>query len=335
MSKVYGYEEEEPYVLFYEGNSIPDGIFEGIDNSEYWQWEMSGGYDSMSNAGYARYAPSAGKITFYKRTPYNNGILDWDTPLKQHSTTYTEADIEQWCDDVYYLDDMHERYCKITQTLFNSDKDYEILMPICTESKTPIIKEIRGSDWRAITYTYEGKDGEATASTRDWNEEIYPIEVLGIAVVSLRTGATVATFDFPTPTLITDEYYHSLGADIIGMGDKVYLRTVSEVSDDERQYNFYAIEPGMSGVQTPVISKRVSVKPSIVNRGEDVMVSVDGNDAISAITLTGMNGQTLQHIKGNGAKSAAVKTGRLGSGVHIVGVQTTDGENTYNKIVVK
>lgn len=337
MRGYYDYAGEYQLILFIPGKTIPEGVYNGMNDYELSLLMEAGKLDNID--GYSMYWEEYNHVTTCVKTEYQTGELDWSTELVEHSSYTTETDF-RFFRSVYYYDDMHEVSLPITQTLFNSDEEYEILMPIVSQSNEPISKEVYNG-WQSIEYTYQNKYGEeVTEGTSRWIEKTLPILYSGVKVVNIRTGAVVTTFEFTEPIKLSDRNSYILSPDVFVIGNKKYLSVNVDVYDEdgssyEELYYIFDINGEQSAVKAPVMTKRVSVKPSIVNRGEDVMVNVDGNDAISAITLTGMNGQTLQHIKGNGAKSAAVKTGCLGSGVHIVGVQTTDGANTYNKIVVK
>lgn len=319
-------------ILFFEGNKLPNGITNGMDNWEYNHWcDISHQYRETPYPDYAEYYDKT--VRFYKNTEFESGELDWSTPVTTVLSSNTDEYVCKPFSYIYYSDSelTEDADLCITQTLFNSDDDYEVLVPIFAKNNNTIVKEVRESSY-PLSYTFNG----LTKYTYNWNVEYNLIEFKGIAAVNMRTGETVASFDLPEPYMM-GQYWNEIDTPYyFKLGEKIYLVcSIYSENEDNNLYYFFAIEKGMSGAQAPVMTKSVKIHPSVVNRGEDVMVNVDGNDAISAITLTGMNGQTLQHIKGNGAKSAAVKTGRLGSGVHIVGVQTTDGENTYNKIVVK
>lgn len=320
-------EYQSEQTIFFEGNKLPEGIKPTMTRQEYNGWvDLAEQYRTTQYPAYASYHRE--KLSFVRDTEFESGELDWSTPVTTVLSSTTDEYVCKPYSYIYYSDCelIDDADLCITQTLFNSDADFEVLVPIISESNNTSVREVRNSPYPR-SYTFNGE----TKYTYDWNEQYNQIYFRGIAAVNIRTGETVASFDLPEPywNEIEDPYYFKLG-------EKIYLVCdIYSENEDNDLYYFFAIEKGMSGAQAPVMTKSVKVRPSVVNRGEDVMVSVDGNDAISAITLTGMNGQTLQHIKGNGAKSAAVKTGRLGSGVHIVGVQTTDGENTYNKIVVK
>ncbi len=334
--------EDDRKILFISGNKIPEKVFEGMTDEYLHILASEGSLDGID--GYAVFQTwedswvGAHTLYVYTRAEYNTGELDWSTELKAVSTNNVDWSYTYF-DDVYYNDEMHDCIANITQTLFDSDEDYEILVPILKESKKSITNDV-SSDHNRIEYTYEGRYGEETGYTSTWKEEVYPVEYTGVGVAKLRTGEISTIFEFPTPYINCGNYggnFYLSDPEIFILGEKRYLQVGVPQNEDTYEYDYYIydIDGAQSGVKTPVVAKKVRVNPTIVNRGEDVMVNVEGNDEISAITLTGMNGQTLQHIKGNGAKSAAVKTGRLGSGVHIVGVQTADGENTYNKIVVK
>lgn len=325
-------DDDRQVVLFIPGNKIPSGIYTGMTDNEVNYLASEGKLDEID--GYAIFNSGYGNLYMYTKMQINSGELDWSTELKVHSTQTEDTGIPSYFDDVYFLDDIHERIAIITQTLFNHDKDYEVLVPVCKKSAKTVIKDVES--YNSISYTYEGPDGEETAYTSKWKEEIYPIEYSGVGVLNLRTGEIMTTFEFPEPYRYSGYKYLS-DPDIVALGEKNYLSVSVPSNENYNDYDnyFYELDRNQSGVKTPVIAKKVRVKPGIVNRGENVMVNVEGEKGISAITLTGMNGMTEQRMAGRGEKSSTIATGNLSSGVHIVGVQTADGENSFSKIIVK
>lgn len=324
------YEREQ--TLFYEGNKLPEGLKPTMTSWEIREWnELYNQFRTTSYPNYASYIPYNGVITFLNDTEYDSGDLDWSTPVTRVLSSHTYEYESEPYDYIYYTDSelTDDADLCITQTLFNSDADFEVLIPMYAESGGTTTTEVRNYAYPK-SYEFDGM----TKYTNDWNEEeSNKVSFLGIAAVNIRTGETVATFELPEPYTmgqnrreIDNPYYYKLG-------EKTYLCVVVSSEDEDSICYFFAIEKGMSGAQAPVMMKKVKVHPLIVNRGTDIEVSTD--DHISSITLTGINGQIEQRIAGRGADRHMLKTDRLPSGVHLVDVRTQDGGQSVSKIIVK
>ncbi len=340
MSPSYGSNPDRELKLFIPGNSIPEGVYANITENEFFYRVQQG--EAMTDVnGFAIYDSEGSILEIYSAKDVCNGVLDWDTDLKVHSTK-TQNESLGFFDEIYFMDEKHERQLNITQTLFNSDKDYEILVPVIKNSGKTITVN-KNSGWSTIEYTYEGPDGPETATTSQWVEKIHAPEYAGVGVVNVQTGETLVTYEFPEPYAISDDnHLYFSNPCIYSFGDKLYLEIeVPKNSDEDNDYSYeeniyyYEITRNQSGVKAPAMTTTVKVHPSILNRGENLEVSVGDNDEISAITLTGINGRTEQRVAGNDGRQTYVKTNGLNSGVHIVGVTTANGKTHSQKIIVK
>lgn len=220
----------------------------------------------------------------------------------------------------------------ISQTLFNKDADYEVLMPSIGPSKTTtstIEKRIPYIDEEGYENIYFA-DVKRTISSGGLN---------GATAANAKTGEVVCTFKFPDGM----EFFDSEGglpyldADLVSIGDQRYLllETYNSKEGEYLNYSFLYDLSTSSAIKSPVYSTSVKVKPTMVGNGQNINVSVGNDDELRSITVHSTSGATEMRSAASG-KQASINSSRLPQGMHIVGVQTANSPKpSYTKVIVK
>lgn len=208
----------------------------------------------------------------------------------------------------------------ITQNLFNADKAYEYVVPICQQSVV-----------RTEETDLDG-DGEADQITT-WYGCDYP----GFKIMQ-DNGNVVAT-------IMLDEGY-SLKYDsdftFVHFENKNYI--VANVqkagSDGETEYAsiFYAITPGDAASIKAVRTERTGLKatPEFARKNEMVVVDFRGIENAKLLSVVNGNGQTVMQVPvANGQTSYRLNTSNLPAGLYVVKVDNGKRMTESCKIVVR
>lgn len=225
-------------------------------------------------------------------------------------------DMASLYDDGYFL---------ITQNLFNADKAYEYVVPICQLSVE-----------RTVETDLDG-DGEVDQITT-WYGCDYP----GFKIMQ-DNGNVVATIMF-------DEGYrfnsYSMGTDkalsLVHFENKDYIVTNVEKTESDGKTEsasiFYAITPGDASSIKAVRTERTGLKatPEFARKNEMVVVDFSTIENAKLLSVVNGNGQTvMQTPVANGQTSYRLNTSNLPAGLYVVKVDNGKRMTESCKIVVR
>lgn len=225
-------------------------------------------------------------------------------------------DMASLYDDGYFL---------ITQNLFNADKAYEYVVPICQLSVE-----------RTVETDLDG-DGEVDQITT-WYGCDYP----GFKIMQ-DNGNVVATIMF-------DEGYrfnsYSMGTDqalsLVHFENKDYIVTNVEKTESDGKTEsasiFYAITPGDASSIKAVRTERTGLKatPELACKNEMVVVDFSTIENAKLLSVVNGNGQTvMQTPVANGQTSYRLNTSNLPAGLYVVKVDNGKRMTESCKIVVR
>lgn len=209
----------------------------------------------------------------------------------------------------------------ITQNLFNADKAYEYVVPICQQSVV-----------RTEETDLDG-DGEADQITT-WYGCDYPgFKIMQdngnvVATIMLDEGYSLNTYDSDF-TFVHFENKNYIVANVQKAGN-----------DGKTEYAsvFYAITPGDAASIKAVRTERTGLKatPEFARKNEMVVVDFRGIENAKLLSVVNGNGQTvMQTPVANGQTSYRLNTSNLPAGLYVVKVD--NGKNTTEtcKIVVR
>lgn len=221
-------------------------------------------------------------------------------------------DMASLYDDGYFL---------ITQNLFNADKAYEYVVPICQLSV------------ERTTETDSDGDGEVDQIVT-WYDYACP----GFKIMQ-DNGNVVATVMFDEGYIL-NRYDRHLS--FVHFENKNYI--VAEVektgSDGETEYVsiFYAITPGDAASIKAVRTERTGLKatPEFARKNEMVVVDFRGIENAKLLSVVNGNGQTvMQTPVANGQTSYRLNTSNLPAGLYVVKVDNGKRMTESCKIVVR
>lgn len=209
----------------------------------------------------------------------------------------------------------------ITQNLFNADKAYEYVVPICQQSVE-----------RTDETDLDG-DGEVDQIVT-W----YGYACPGFKIMQ-DNGNVVATVMFDEGYILNryDRYLN-----FVHFENKNYI--VANVqktgSDGETEYAsiFYAIAPGDAASIKAVRTERTGLKatPEFARKNEMVVVDFRGIENAKLLSVVNGNGQTvMQTPVANGQTSYRLNTSNLPAGLYVVKVDNGKRMTESCKIVVR
>lgn len=209
----------------------------------------------------------------------------------------------------------------ITQNLFNADKAYEYVVPICQLSV------------ERTTETDSDGDGEPDQIVT-WYGCTYP----GFKIMQ-DNGNVVAT-------IMLDEGYslntHDSDFTFVHFENKNYIvANVQKAGNDgktEYASVFYAITPGDAASIKAVRTERTGLKatPEFARKNEMVVVDFRGIENAKLLSVVNGNGQTvMQTPVANGQTSYRLNTSNLPAGLYVVKVDNGKRMTESCKIVVR
>lgn len=209
----------------------------------------------------------------------------------------------------------------ITQNLFNADKAYEYVVPICQQSVV-----------RTEETDLDG-DGEADQITT-WYGCDYPgFKIMQdngnvVATIMLDEGYSLNTYyrDF---TFVHFENKNYIVANVQKAGN-----------DGKTEYAsvFYAITPGDAASIKAVRTERTGLKatPELARKNEMVVVDFSTIENAKLLSVVNGNGQTvMQTPVANGQTSYRLNTSNLPAGLYVVKVDNGKRMTESCKIVVR
>lgn len=209
----------------------------------------------------------------------------------------------------------------ITQNLFNADKAYEYVVPICQQSVV-----------RTEETDLDG-DGEADQITT-WYGYDYPgFKIMQdngnvVATIMLDEGYSLNTYDSDF-TFVHFENKNYIVANVQKAGN-----------DGKTEYAsvFYAITPGDAASIKAVRTERTGLKatPEFARKNEMVVVDFRGIENAKLLSVVNGNGQTvMQTPVANGQTSYRLNTSNLPAGLYVVKVDNGKRMTESCKIVVR
>lgn len=209
----------------------------------------------------------------------------------------------------------------ITQNLFNADKAYEYVVPICQQSV------------ESTTETDLDGDGEPDQIVT-WYDCTYPgFKIMQdngnvVATIMLDEGYSLNTYDSDF-TFVHFENKNYIVANVQKAG-----------SDGKTEYAsiFYAITPGDAASIKAVRTERTGVKatPEFARKSEMVVVDFRGIENAKLLSVVNGNGQTVMQVPvANGQTSYRLNTSNLPAGLYVVKVDNGKRMTESCKIVVR
>lgn len=223
-----------------------------------------------------------------------------------------------YCDMLSPYDD--SRFL-ITQNLFNADKAYEYVAPICQQSVE-----------RTDETDLDG-DGEVDQIVT-WYGCTYP----GFKIMQ-DNGNVVATVMFDDGYIL-NRYNRYL--DFVHFENKNYIVAgVEKTVGDGKTENasiFYAIAPGDAASIKAVRTERTGLKatPEFARKNEMVVVDFSTIENAKLLSVVNGNGQTVMQVPvANGQTSYRLNTSNLPAGLYVVKVDNGKRMTESCKIVVR
>lgn len=210
----------------------------------------------------------------------------------------------------------------ITQNLFNADKAYEYVVPICQQS----VERTNETD--------RDGDGEVDQIVT-WYDYACP----GFKIMQ-DNGNVVATVMFDEGYILNR--YDDRHLSFVHFENKNYI--VAEVmktgSDDKTESAsiFYAITPGDASSIKAVRTERTGLKatPELARKNEMVVVDFSTIENAKLLSVVNGNGQTvMQTPVANGQTSYRLNTSNLPAGLYVVKVDNGKRMTESCKIVVR
>lgn len=273
--------------------------------------------DSLTSSGYRQQSGKySGTLKYYG--PSLTGAWK-EAPEKGDVKRYdVEALNLYYCDMLSPYDDSH---FLITQNLFNADKAYEYVAPICQQS----VERTNETD-------LDG-DGEVDQIVT-WYGCTYP----GFKIMQ-DNGNVVATVMFDDGYIL-DRYNRYL--DFVHFENKNYIVAgVEKTVGDGKTENasiFYAIAPGDAASIKAVRTERTGLKatPEFARKNEMVVVDFSTIENAKLLSVVNGNGQTvMQTPVANGQTSYRLNTSNLPAGLYVVKVDNGKRMTESCKIVVR
>lgn len=209
----------------------------------------------------------------------------------------------------------------ITQNLFNADKAYEYVVPICQLSV------------ERTTETDCDGDGEPDQIVT-WYGRTYPgFKIMQdngnvLATIMLDEGYSLNTYESDF-TFVHFENKNYIVANVQKAG-----------SDGETEYAsiFYAITPGDAASIKAVRTERTGLKatPELARKNEMVVVDFSTIENAKLLSVVNGNGQTVMQVPvANGQTSYRLNTSNLPAGLYVVKVDNGKRMTESCKIVVR
>ncbi|WP_337577540.1 T9SS type A sorting domain-containing protein [Prevotellamassilia timonensis] len=244
----------------------------------------------------------------WKEAPEKSDVRSFDV----EALDLMYSDMVSPCEESYFL---------ITQNLFNADKAYEYVVPICQQS----VERTNETD-------LDG-DGEVDQIVT-W----YGYACPGFKIMQ-DNGNVVATVMFDEGYILNryDRYLN-----FVHFENKNYI--VANVqktgSDGETEYAsiFYAIAPGDAASIKAVRTERTGLKatPELARKNEMVVVDFSTIENAKLLSVVNGNGQTVMQVPvANGQTSYRLNTSNLPAGLYAVKVDNGKRMTESCKIVVR
>lgn len=273
--------------------------------------------DSLTSSGDRQQCGKySGTLKYYG--PSLTGALKED-PEKSDERSFEIRPINLYYYDMASLYD--DGHFLITQNLFNADKAYEYVVPICQLSV------------ERTTETDSDGDGEPDLIVT-WYGCTYPgFKIMQdngnvVATIMLDEGYSLNTYDSDF-TFVHFENKNYIVANVQKAGN-----------DGKTEYAsvFYAITPGDAASIKAVRTERTGLKatPELARKNEMVVVDFSTIENAKLLSVVNGNGQTvMQTPVANGQTSYRLNTSNLPAGLYVVKVDNGKRMTESCKIVVR
>ncbi|MBR1835124.1 MAG: T9SS type A sorting domain-containing protein [Bacteroidales bacterium] len=102
----------------------------------------------------------------------------------------------------------------------------------------------------------------------------------------------------------------------------------------ENKLRFYRIDRQMQKIE-PVASVPFSVRPTVMERGQEIVVELDEGSNAREIEVVNALGQTVKRVPvAAGQREVRINSADMGSGMNFISTRTTEGQGTV-KIIVR
>lgn len=272
--------------------------------------------DSLTSSGYRQQSGKySGTLKYYgpsltgawKEAPEKSDVYSFDVSVLVSS--YDDMVSHYDCNNFY-----------ITQNLFNADKAYEYVVPICQQSVE-----------RTVETDLDG-DGEV-----DQIDTRYGCVYPGFKIMQ-DNGNVLATVMFDEGYSFSE--YNALS--FVHFENKNYIvaGVKKTVGDGETEYAsiYYAITPGDAASIKAVRTERTGLKatPELARKNEMVVVDFSTIENAKLLSVVNGNGQTvMQTPVANGQTSYRLNTSNLPAGLYVVKVDNGKRMTESCKIVVR
>lgn len=242
-----------------------------------------------------------------------------EDPEKSNERSFEIGPISLYYYDMASLYD--DGHFLITQNLFNADKAYEYVVPICQLSV------------ERTTETDSDGDGEPDQIVT-WYGCTYPgFKIMQdngnvVATIMLDEGYSLNTYDSDF-TFVHFENKNYIVANVQKAGND---------GKTEHASVFYAITPGDAASIKAVRTERTGLKatPEFARKNEMVVVDFRGIENAKLLSVVNGNGQTvMQTPVANGQTSYRLNTSNLPAGLYVVKVDNGKRMTESCKIVVR
>lgn len=272
--------------------------------------------DSLTSSGYRQQSGKySGTLKYYG--PSLTGAWK-EAPEKSDVYSFDVSALVSSYDDMVSHYDCNNFY--ITQNLFNADKAYEYVVPICQQSVE-----------RTVETDLDG-DGEV-----DQIDTRYGCVYPGFKIMQ-DNGNVLATVMFDEGYSFSD--YNALS--FVHFENKNYIvaGVKKTVGDGETEYAsiYYAITPGDAASIKAVRTERTGLKatPELARKNEMVVVDFSTIENAKLLSVVNGNGQTvMQTPVANGQTSYRLNTSNLPAGLYVVKVDNGKRMTESCKIVVR
>lgn len=272
--------------------------------------------DSLTSSGYRQQSGKySGTLKYYG--PSLTGAWK-EAPEKSDVYSFDVSALVSSYDDMVSHYDCNNFY--ITQNLFNADKAYEYVVPICQQSVE-----------RTVETDLDG-DGEV-----DQIDTRYGCVYPGFKIMQ-DNGNVLATVMFDEGYSFSE--YNALS--FVHFENKNYIvaGVKKTVGDGETEYAsiYYAITPGDAASIKAVRTERTGLKatPELARKNEMVVVDFSTIENAKLLSVVNGNGQTvMQTPVANGQTSYRLNTSNLPAGLYVVKVDNGKRMTESCKIVVR
>lgn len=240
------------------------------------------------------------KYIEYKSSYINN---DWYTYDTEEGSYNIEQMYYKYSD--YDNNSSVERGFCASQTLFNNDDKYEILVPKFTQGEI-VVEE--------YDYDDDGINDHRTLRSGMIETGVNVVSEDGNVIFSLESNISI-TYE----------------TNLCKINGKIYIIGYN----GEEGCAFYEINRETSSIKKVAEKRGLRVSPTIANNSQDITIELGENSNAKEIIVVNAKGQTIKSIPVKaGQKQIKVNASTIGRGMNIVNARGMKGNNSC-KIIVK